>query len=423
MEPYYTKIIMLIVLVLLSGFFSATETAFSSLNKIRLKNLANNGSTRAKKTLELADNYSSLITTILVGNNIVNILSASLAAALFIDILGEESGIGVSTLVMTLVVLIFGEITPKNIAKEIAETYAMAVTPIMNLLMILLTPIVFIFNLWKIMLNRLFNFTKDEGVTSDELVTIIEEAEAEGDLKEHESDLIVAAIEFSDLEVKEILTPRVDVVAINKETPIDEIKNVFKENSFSRLPVYDGTIDNIVGIVHEKDFYHLYYTKDNADIDINSIIKDIIFTNPNIKVASLLKLLQASKSHIAVVIDEYGGTLGIITMEDILEELVGEIYDEHDEVEENYQRIDDNTILVECDSDVEDLFEYLGLKEIDEYEFNTVSGWIIHMLDRMPKINDTFDYKNYTIIITDADNKKAIQAKVITNNIDNISEE
>lgn len=423
MEPYYTKIIMLIVLVLLSGFFSATETAFSSLNKIRLKNLANNGSTRAKKTLELADNYSSLITTILVGNNIVNILSASLAAALFIDILGEESGIGVSTLVMTLVVLIFGEITPKNIAKEIAETYAMAVTPIMNLLMILLTPIVFIFNLWKIMLNRLFNFTKDEGVTSDELVTIIEEAEAEGDLKEHESDLIVAAIEFSDLEVKEILTPRVDVVAINKETPIDEIKNVFKENSFSRLPVYDGTIDNIVGIVHEKDFYHLYYTKDNADIDINSIIKDIIFTNPNIKVASLLKLLQASKSHIAVVIDEYGGTLGIITMEDILEELVGEIYDEHDEVEENYQRIDDNTILVECDSDVEDLFEYLGLKETDEYEFNTVSGWIIHMLDRMPKINDTFDYKNYTIIITDADNKKAIQAKVITNNIDNISEE
>ena len=413
METYYTKIIMLVVLILLSAFFSATETAFSSLNKIRLKNLSNNGSGRAKNTLKLADNYSSLITTILVGNNIVNILSASVATVLFVEMYGEEAGVGISTLVMTILVLIFGEITPKNIAKEMPETYAMAVTPIIYLLVCLLTPINYIFNAWKKLLSKIFKFKNDDGVTSDELVTIIEEAEADGDLEEHESDLIVAAIEFSDLEVKEIITPRVDVIAINKDLNLDEIADVFKSNSFSRLPVYQDSIDNIIGIIHEKDFYHLYYT--NKESKLESIINETIFTNPNIKVSSLLKLLQSNKSHIAVVIDEYGGTLGIITMEDILEELVGEIYDEHDEIEEHYTRIDDNTIIVECDSDIEDLFEHLELKDVDEYEFNTVSGWIIHMLDKMPEVNDQFDYRNYTVIVVDADNKKAIRAKIIKN--------
>ena len=411
MEEYYTKIILLVMLVLLSAFFSATETAFSSLNKIRIKNLANNGSARAKSTLKLAENYTSLITTVLVGNNIVNILSASVATVLFVDLVGEDLGVTISTIVMTIAVLIFGEISPKTIAKEVPETYAMAVTPTIKILMIILTPINILFTLWKLLLKKVFKLDNVDGVTSDELVTIVEEAEAEGDLEGHESDLIVAAIEFSDLEVKEIITPRVDVIAINKDLNFDEIALVFKENSFSRLPVYQDSIDNIIGIIHEKDFYHLYYN--NKEGNLETILKETIYTNPSIKVSSLLKLLQASKNHIAIVIDEYGGTLGIITMEDILEELVGEIYDEHDEVEENYNKIDDNTILVECDSDIEDLFDYLELKDTDEYEFNTVSGWIIHMIDKMPEVNDQFDYKNYTVIVIEADNKKAIRAKII----------
>ena len=410
MESTTNLITMLVLLLILSAFFSATETAFSSVNKIRLKHLANNGSKQAAKTLVLAEKYSTLISTILIGNNVVNIASASFATILFIDLVGEEFGVGLSTLVMTILVLIFGEITPKNMAKQMPEAFAMAVTPIIGLLVKLLLPISFVFELWQKFIIKLFKISKDEAVTSDELVTLIEETEAEGGLKEHESDLIVAAIEFNDLEVKDILKPRVDVIAIEKNMTIDAIANVFKSVSYSRLPVYEKTIDNIVGIIHEKDFYHLYYQKSSNTIE--SITNDCIYTNPKIKISALLKILQKSKMHMAVVLDEFGGTSGIITMEDILEELVGDIYDEHDEIEEYYTQLTENSFLVLGDLELDNFFETLGFKEEENNDYITVSGWIIHKLDKMPEINDQFDYYHLTVKVTKTDGKLVEEAEI-----------
>lgn len=408
-----TILIILIILILLSAFFSATETAFSSLNKIRLKNMANNGDKRSMRTLDLAENYSKLISTVLIGNNVVNIASASLATVLFVQLVGQEAGVSLSTFVMTVVVLIFGEITPKNIAKEMPEQYAKAVTPIMSFLILVLTPITFIFDLWKKLINHLFKIQNDDGVTSEELVTMVEEVQSDGGLQEHESDLIVAAIEFNDLEVKEILTPRVDVVAISVDEDFEEIEKLFRINGFSRLPVFENTIDNIIGVIHEKDFYFLYYReKVNT---IKPIIKDVQLTSSQVKISGLLRQLQSHKSHMAVVLDEYGGTAGIITMEDILEELVGEIYDEHDEIEEYYKQLDEHTFLVECDLDLDDMFEYFKLDLDEDYDFVTVSGWIIHMMNKIPVVDETFVYKHLVITITDADQRKINQIKVEIN--------
>ena len=406
-----TILAVLVVLVLLSAFFSATETAFSSLNKIKLKNLVNNGDKRALKTYNLAEDYSSLISTILIGNNIVNIMSSSLATLLFVKWFGDDLGVTYSTIVMTLIVLTFGEITPKSIAKEIPEQFAMAVTPVVSVLVIVLKPVNFIFDCLRKLLSLLIKVKNDdEGYSSDEFITIVEEAHNDGEMDEHEADLITNAIEFNDLEVKDVLVPRVDVAAIEDTATLDEIEKMFREKGYSRLPVYRETIDNIIGILHEKDFYYIYYTK--AKTQISQIIKDVLYTSPQIRVSALLRQLQSSKIHLAVVIDEYGGTAGIITMEDILEELVGEIYDEHDEVEEFYTKIDDNTYLVKGDLDIDDMFEYFNIVMKEEYDFVTTSGWVIHNCDCIPTIGTQFDFENLHITVTDADKKMVKEIKV-----------
>ena len=406
-----TILAVLVVLVLLSAFFSATETAFSSLNKIKLKNLVNNGDKRALKTYNLAEDYSSLISTILIGNNIVNIMSSSLATLLFVKWFGDDLGVTYSTIVMTLIVLTFGEITPKSIAKEIPEQFAMAVTPVVSVLVIVLKPVNFIFDCLRKLLSLLIKVKNDdEGYSSDEFITIVEEAHNDGEMDEHEADLITNAIEFNDLEVKDVLVPRVDVAAIEDTATLDEIEKMFRETGYSRLPVYRETIDNIIGILHEKDFYYIYYTK--AKTQISQIIKDVLYTSPQIRVSALLRQLQSSKIHLAVVIDEYGGTAGIITMEDILEELVGEIYDEHDEVEEFYTKIDDNTYLVKGDLDIDDMFEYFNIVMKEEYDFVTTSGWVIHNCDCIPTIGTQFDFENLHITVTDADKKMVKEIKV-----------
>lgn len=401
----------LVILVLLSAFFSATETAFSSLNKIKIKNLVNNGNKRALKTYNLAEDYSSLISTILIGNNIVNIMSSSLATLLFVKWFGNDLGVTYSTIVMTLIVLTFGEITPKSIAKEIPEQFAMTVSPIISVLVVILKPVNFIFDCLKKFLSLFFKVkNEDDGYSSDEFITIVEEAHNDGDMDEHEADLITNAIEFNDLEVKDVLVPRVDVAAIDETATLDEIEKMFRETGYSRLPVYRESIDNIIGILHEKDFYYIYYTKSKTQI--NQIIKDVLYTSPQIRVSALLRQLQSSKIHLAIVIDEYGGTAGIITMEDILEELVGEIYDEHDEVEEFYTKIDDNTFLVKGDLDIDDMFEYFNIVMKEEYDFVTTSGWVIHNCDCIPNVGTQFDFENLHITVTDADKKMVKEIKV-----------
>lgn len=408
-------IIILVVLVCLSAFFSATETAFSSANKIKLKNLANNGNKRAQKTYALSEDYSTLISTILIGNNIVNILSTSMATVLFVKLMGEDLGVTASTVVMTIVVLIFGEITPKSIAKEMPEKFAMMVTPVIGFLVIVLKPISFIFDQIRKLISLFFKVEGDDSYSSDEFITIVEEAHNDGDMDDHEADLLTNAIEFNDLDVKEILTPRVDVMAADIEMSLDEIEKIYRETGFSRLPVYRDNIDNIVGVLHEKDFYYLYYTKTKTEI--NQILQGVIYTSPHVKISALLRQLQSSKSHMAIVIDEYGGTAGIITMEDILEELVGEIYDEHDEIEEYYTKIDDHTFLVKGDSDVDDMFEYFGVVVKDEYDFVTTSGWVIHNCDKIPEIGTEFDFENLHITVTGADAKKVTEIKVVVNEV------
>ena len=402
-------IIILIILVLSYSFFSACETAFSSLNRVKIKALANAGNKRAEETLKLDEKFSKVLTTILVGNTIVNVVAASLATVLFTN-LYKENGVAISSIIMTIIIMIIGEILPKNIAKRMPERFAMAVTPILNLLVILLTPITFIFSLIeKILSNKIKE--DDDTYSTEELKTIVEEANEEGDIEDHEADLITNALEFEDLDVGEIYTPRIDIVAIDiDETKIEEIEVMYRDSGYSRLPVYKDNLDNIIGVLHEKDFYyHLFYEKST---NIESILQNVLYTSPQVKISSLLKQFQKSKSHMAVVCDEYGGTEGIITMEDILEELVGEIYDEHDEVIEYYKKVDENTYLVKCDLDIEDFFEHFQIDNNEEYEFNTTSAWVIDMFDKIPCINDSFDYKNLHIEVTNADEKKVNEIKV-----------
>ena len=403
-----TLIAVIAVLVMMSAYFSATETAFSSLNKIRLKSLANNGNKRAAHALALLENYDKLLSTILIGNNIVNIASASIATVLFVEQfrLGN-SGVTISTIVMTIVVLIFGEISPKSLAKESPERFAMFSTPFLSFFVKLLTPLNFLFRQWKKLLNKLFKAEDDRGITEEELITIVDEAENEGGIDEHESELIRSAIEFNDLEVEEILTPRVDVVAVEENDPMDKIAEVFRTNGLSRLPVYRETIDNIIGIIHEKDFYAQLYQNRN---EIAPIIKTAVCATTSMPVSKLLRLLQGSKTHMAIVIDEFGGTAGIVTLEDILEELVGEIWDEHDEVVEEFKKNPDGSYLVSCSADLEDMFELLGLSE--EVDTSTVSGWVIDELGGVPKVGDNFTYENLRVTVTRTDFRRVLEIRV-----------
>ncbi|PKM56086.1 MAG: HlyC/CorC family transporter [Firmicutes bacterium HGW-Firmicutes-5] len=404
-----TQIIILGILLVMSGFFSATETAFSSINRIRMKHLANNGNKKASHTLELSEDFDKVLSTILIGNNIVNIASAAIATVLFTRHYGN-AGITISTAVTTILVLIFGEITPKSLAKESPEAFAMFSTPILRILTFLLQPINYIFSLWKKLLSKVFKFKDKQTITQEELITLVEEAESEGGLDSHEGELIRSAIEFNDLDVEEILTPRVKVVAVSETASLDEIKRTFMKNGFSRLPVYKKTVDNIIGVIHEKDFYNVLYDEKN---DIQSITKSIVCVAPQTKISKLLRLLQHSKSHISVVVDEYGGTMGIVTLEDILEELVGEIWDEHDEVIEFFSEIENNKYLVHCNANLEELFTRFELKSKSyDYDAVTVGGWIVHQFGRIPDVGNKFVFEHLQVTVTKTDNKRVLEITV-----------
>ncbi|MCH4222992.1 MAG: hemolysin family protein [Solobacterium sp.] len=409
-------LIAVIILILFSALFSAIETAYSSASKIRLKNMANDKVPGASKALKILDNFDQFLTTVLIGNNIVNITMATVGTVLFTHIYGD-AGATISTIVITVVVLIFGEVTPKSIAKQIPERFAIKTAGFVRFFEIIFVPLNLLFKGWRFLVQKAINLQPEDSDISDELITMVDEAEKDGDLEQHESDLISAAIEFNDEDVRDVLTPRVDVVAVDLGTPLEQVERVFRLNSYSRLPVYENSIDNIVGVIHEKDFYNLYYQdKERSRGILRKIIKPVIYTSENTKISALLKQLQAAKLHLAVVLDEYGGTQGIITMEDIIEELVGEIWDEHDTVKEYYEKVSDNTYLVQCDADIDDMLERFGVEpEEDEYDFITVSGWVIHELEHIPQIGDEFSYQNLHITVTKADQRKVIEIKVEIN--------
>ena len=404
-----TLLVALIVLIAFSAFFSASETAFSSLNQIRLKSRAEDGDSSAARVLAMAEQYDKLLSTILIGNNIVNIAAASIGTILFTQMLGQERGATVSTMVLTIVVLIFGEVTPKSLAKEMPETIATAVSPVLNLLMLLFTPLTWLFTQWKKLLGHFVHSGEADTITEGELMTMVSEAENDGELTDRESELIRSAIEFDDVEVEEILTPRVDVVAVEDDIPLEELAQTFAESGYSRLPVYHGTIDNIIGVVHEKDFYIARLKKATK---IDDLVVPTLYTTGSTQISQLLRTLREQHHHLAVVVDEYGGTEGIITLEDILEELVGEIWDEHDEVTEDFRKQSDGSWLVSGSASVDDLYEELDLPEEEDIDSNTVNGLVQEKTCHLPKVGDRFTLGEYDGVVTRTAKRRVTEVRL-----------
>ncbi len=405
---HYIYIGIMLFCVMMSAYFSATETAFSSLNRTKIRTLAEKGNKRAKLVNKLLDNYDSLISTILIGNNIVNIAMASIGTMLFVDLIKDQDlGATVSTAVVTIVVLIFGEITPKSIAKDNPEKFSMSSSPLIRTLIFFFTPLNVIFSGWKKLVSKIFKVESDTKMSQEELLMLVEEVEEDGSIDEDESSLLKNAIEFSELKAEDILTHRVDIEAVSTEDSKEDIAKVFTDTKFSRLPVYEETIDHIVGIIHQKDFY---YGPGLTDKPISEIMTSPIFVLKSEPLSELLRLLQENKSHVAVVLDEYGGTLGIVTLEDILEELVGEIWDEHDEVTEDYTSIGENLWLIDCLENLDDFAKQYDLNI--ESESISVGGWVMEQMGKIPDVGDSFEYENVSVTVTELDGQRVSQIKM-----------
>lgn len=379
-------VIGIICLLCASAFFSASETAFTSVNVIRLRNRAENGDRKAQRVLALVDEYDKLLSTILIGNNIVNITAAALATLVFVSVMGER-GVSVATLVLTIATLIFGEISPKTLAKEKAEQVAAVVSPLIMVIMWIFTPFTLFFQQLQRVLVKLAGGNQDKAITEEELMTIIDAVEEGGNIEAGEGALIRSAILFDDRYVRNIYTPRVNVEAVPYDATYEEIADRFIKTGYSRLPVYDDTIDNILGVLHVKDFYAMLLKKE--EVPLTEIIKPLAFIMQNRDLARLMNALQKDKSHMAVVTDEYGGTVGIVTLEDVIEELVGDIWDEHDqEPLPQVEKVSPGVYVMEGQIEVEDVLPHFGI-DIKEIEAATVGGWITDKLGHIPIEGET----------------------------------
>lgn len=405
-------IICLIILILLSGFFSAAETALTSCSKLRLKKLAKNGNHRASKVLKLTDSFDETLSTILIGNNIVNIAAASISAAVFTAYFGA-SGLALATLVTTIVVLVFGEILPKSAAKDLPEKFSMTCAPLLSVLVVLLTPLNFLFKLLKAALSKVIKSNASRGLTEDELLLMVDEVENDGAINKQDSELIKSAIEFSDIRVREIMTPRVDMVSVDIADGNKEALNTFTSHGFSRLPVYKDDDKEIIGIIHAKDFFTAYIN--NPDFKLERIVKNIAYVHSSTKISLVMKTLQDTKVEMAIVLDSYGTARGLVTTEDIVEELVGEIWDEHDKVISSFHKIGQNKYLISCNSNLQnsslhDLFKYLQL-DIDQYglENTSISGWVVETLGDIPHKGDDFHCKNLHVTVNKTNKHRVLE--------------
>lgn len=385
------------VCLLMSAYFSATETAFSSLNRTRIKVLADNGNRKASLVLSLSNNYDRLISTILIGNNIVNIAVASIGTLLFVETYGDI-GATVSSVVVTVAVLIFGEITPKSIAKDSPEKFAMFCAGFIRFWLFVLTPLNFIFSKWKKLVSRFFKTDESSKMSHEELLVLVEDVENEGGIDKNEGELLKNAIEFGDLSAEEILTHRMDIEAVGVDESKENIAEKFTKTRFSRLLVYEDSIDRIVGVLHQKDFYVDGRVTDKPVVEI---MTKPVFVYQHTKVREILKRLQVNKSHIAVVVDEFGGTMGMVSMEDILEELVGEIWDEHDEVEKSFEMLGNGSYRVDCSVSLGDFCDFFGVDI--ESDSVSVGGWIMERLNGIPNEGDGFDVNGFRITVASLD--------------------
>lgn len=405
-------IIIMVALVIMSAYFSATETAFSTANKTKLKTLAEKNNKSAKRVLKLLDKYDRLLSTILIGNNIVNIALSSIATVYFIDLLkdGDYAHLGatVATAVTTVVVLIFGEISPKSVAKDFPERFAMFSSPFIQFLIYLLLPINVIFSLWKKLLSKVFKKKEDEDkMSQEELLMLVEEVEQEGSIDENEGDLLRNAIEFRERRASDILTHRMDLEAVPNDATMDEIADKFSNSQFSRLLVYRDSIDTIIGAIHQKDFFGKNGVTTKT---LDELMTPVVYVQHTERINDLLMQMQKNKTHIAVILDEYGGTLGIVTMEDILEELVGEIWDEHDEVEEDFEELGEDRYLVDCSVNLDDVAEKFDM-EI-ESESGTLAGFVMEKFGGIPEEGEVYTDDNMTITVQEKDVQRIMKVEI-----------
>ncbi|MBQ6382136.1 MAG: HlyC/CorC family transporter [Clostridia bacterium] len=400
----------LIVCIALSALFSATETAFSASNKVKLKTVEGSRKERAQIAIDLLDKYDSLLTTVLIGNNIVNIAGTAIATLLFTTRIlpgREDLATTVASAVMTVLVLFLGEVGPKTLAKQQPERFAMSVSPLMRTLVVLLHPLDLLFSLYRRLLSRIVKPDPEENQIENELMTMIDEAQTEGDIEEDEGELIRSAIEFSDQNAEDIMTPRVDVTAIEDTATLEEAADLFRATWYSRIPVYHEDLDHIVGTLNEKDFYKMTHEGVSS---ITEIMKEPVFAPASLSISNLMKLFRTSKTHQVILLDEYGGTEGIVTMEDVLEELVGEIYDEHDEVEEEVVEQEDGTVIVDGGMQLEEMLEKYELP--NNYETDTVGGWVSEMLEKVPELNDSFDVGGWRFQVTEMDGFRVTRVQI-----------
>ena len=400
----------LIICIALSAFFSATETAFSACNKVRLKTVEGKNKEKAQMALNLLERYDSLLTAVLIGNNVVNIAGTAIATVLFTTRImpgKEDLGATVASAVMTVLVLFLGEVGPKTLAKQQPERFAMSVSSVMEVVVIILKPLDLLFAAWRRLLSRLIKPDEEENQIEDELMTIIDEAQTEGDIEEVEGELIRSAIEFNDQNAEDIMTPRVDVTAVEDTAGIEEAADLFRVTWYSRIPVYHEDLDHIVGILNEKDFYKMTH---EGCTEITKIMKEPVFAPASLSIGNLLKLFRTSKSHLIVLLDEFGGTEGIVTFEDVLEELVGEIYDEHDEINEQLVENEDGTMVADGSMQLSELLE--KLQDENTFETDTVGGWAGEMLEKVPEVGDSFREGNHLFTVTEMDGFRVTKIQI-----------
>ncbi|WP_086350126.1 hemolysin family protein [Candidatus Enterococcus clewellii] len=397
----------LMILILLSAFFSSSETAYSSLNRIRMMKLAEAGDKRAKIALDLLNDFDRFLSAVLIGNNIVNIASSSIATMLFVAYFGNM-GVTLSTVVMTIVVLIFAEISPKTIAKESPEYFALMFARPLKLLIVVLSPLTLFFAGMKKVLVWLMP-KKDGGpsITEEELLTLVEEAVQEGSIDEEDEILIKNVVEFNDLEVQDIYTPRPEIVSISSKRTLEEISDLFRESGLSRLPYYDQTIDQVLGVVNQKDFY---YDVLIGEMELVDIVKPVLFIHEAMRISELMKKFQREQSHLAIVVDEYGGTEGLVTLEDVVEELVGEIWDEHDDRQTDYQKLNERQYLIQGAAEFDVLEDLFGLE--NDTNATTLGGYIMTKLSHVPTVGEMLDVPGLKLEIKKMDEHRVDEVMV-----------
>ncbi|WP_332698767.1 hemolysin family protein [Halalkalibacter lacteus] len=402
------------VLLFLSAFFSSAETAFSSVNKIRLRNYEEEGRRGAKKALKIAEDFDTTLSTLLVGNNLVNIAAATLSSQIAIRLFGPSLGVFISTFVVTILVLIFGEIIPKSLAKEYAESYALKTSGILSLLIQVLYPVTWVFlQIKKLVSLFMRNKENTPSVTEQEIKMLVQLSEDEGVIGKSEKEMVHRSLEFDDIIVQEILKPRPDMITVELNQPISEIKDVFFAEHFSRIPVYEGNVDNVIGILSERDFLTAYIQK-GENVDLTSLLRQPLFVVESMKISSLLPELQKQKVHMAIVIDEFGGTSGLVTLEDILEEIVGEIWDEHDVSVNQVKQVGPSSYVFNADYSIVDFAEFIHI-DVPTTANHTLGGWLIEEFQRIPKVGEEFSYQDLHVKVIKAEEKRVRQVQIKIN--------